>query len=165
MFYQAKARINNFRRSPLSLMGATALLWGATEIARLLPMGAIFSPSVSWIDFFEMPVVKFYPVLALAAVDGARRIGVLAPLFFILTLGAISACHHAALRPSAPRIFNAFLIELQLAIFIFALYRLDIIASPSSVITALAFPFLYGVALTMKRRVKTNNSHPVVYGA
>ncbi|MFY9462683.1 MAG: hypothetical protein WAP52_00670 [Candidatus Sungiibacteriota bacterium] len=165
MFTTAKNIVSRAWRNPFVLLTATTLLLGAVEISRLLPMDAAFSPSVSWIDFFEMPVVKFYLVLALAGVEAAQRIGLLPYIFFLLTLGVLSSCDHAALRSRPLWIFKETIAELQIAMFIFFLYRIGIITSSLSIITILAFPLLYLALLTLLQKTKTASSHPTPYGA
>ncbi|MEK7541991.1 MAG: hypothetical protein AAB533_04035 [Patescibacteria group bacterium] len=148
-------------RNPFALIAVTAFLLGAGEARHVAPMDAVFSGSLSWIQFFEIPIARFYLFLALAWVEVLRRTGILPYLFFFLTLGVIASCTAKdAAAPHSPAAGRV-LIAGELLLFAIALSRTGSGTSPFSALTALIFPILYAVVRVFeaKGRVPAESAH------
>lgn len=147
-------------RNPLALVACSLAISAGTAALHLLPMDMIFSGATGGIDFFEMPLAKFYLFFLVAPVEILRRTGLLPYIFFFLTLGVLSACVRAMIHSRQSRLFAGPIAALQLGAFAFVLYRINAVTSPASAIIAIAFPMLYVTLLTVLRKTKMAHQNP-----
>lgn len=147
MFSAARHIIGDTWRNPPVLVAGTALLFGTVEALRLAPMDAVFSGSLSWIQFFEIPIARFYLFLALAWLEVLRRIGALPYIFFFLLLGVGASCIGKEARQKYSPAVRGALVILELMLCTFALSRIGALNSALShnaliIIATLVFFYL-----------------------
>ena len=160
MFTSVKNFIRRAWRSPVALFILSLAIFASTEALCLVPMDAIFSGAMTGIGFFEMPLAQFYLFILLAPLEILRRTGLLAYVFFFLTLGVLSSYEQALPHSRASRVFNGSLAALQLVTFVWALYRINAVASPMSALITATFPLLYGTLTILLRKTETVHLHP-----
>lgn len=162
-FTIAKNAVWRTGRNPVILAVFSHALLAGVLTLPFVPMDLIFSGKGTGIDFFEMPLAKFYLSLLLSPIEILRRTGLLAYVFFFLTLGVLSSVGRAETRSPASHIFSGSIVALQLGLFAFVLRRIETAMSPLSTIIALAFPLLYWTLLTLRRKIEA--AHQIPHGA
>lgn len=143
------------RRNLVALVAFSLALSAGTGALHLLPMDMIFSGTMTGIDFFEMPLAKFYLFLFLLPVEILRRAGLFPFVFFFLTLGVLSISGRAMIRSRQSLLLAGSMASIQLGAFAFVLHRINSVASPVSAMIALAFPLLYLSLFTVLRKAET----------
>lgn len=95
--------MRHIRYNPYAWALVALVLYAAIEALQWAPTNVLFSGSVSWIQFFEIPIARFYPIVALAPVAILRHAGVLPYLYVLLAIGAVlSAVRNADRQFSSP---------------------------------------------------------------
>lgn len=147
-------------RNPRALFVCSLAIFAGTAALHLPPMNVIFSGAMTGIGFFEMPLAKFYLFFLLSPVEILRRAGLLAYLFFFLTLGVLSSCGRAAIRAHRSSLLTGSMAALQLGAFAFVLHRTGAVASPAGAIIAVAFPLLSATLHTVLIKTETASQCP-----
>lgn len=83
--------MHHVRYNPYAWALVALVLYAAIEALQWVPTDVLFSDSISWIQFFEIPIARFYPIVALAPIAILRHAGALPYLYILLAIGAIIA--------------------------------------------------------------------------